>query len=373
MLIGVVKEVKNEEHRVGLTPESVHELRAHGHEIVIETEAGAGIGAHDDAYLAWGARITANADEVFGEAEMIVKVKEPQPEEIAKLRQGQILFTYLHLAADAGLTDALIRSEATCIAYETVTSPKGGLPLLAPMSRVAGRMAPQAAAMCLQKNNGGCGKLFSGGLGVEPARVLIIGAGVAGINAALISHGMGAEIVVIDKSLDALDRTGQAIGLETKTVYSNRMNVERHVAEADVVIGCVLVPGAAAPRVVDTEMISSMRKGSVLVDVAIDQGGCFATSKATTHTHPTYEIDGIIHYCVANIPGAVPHTSTYALNHATIPYTLELADKGWRNAMTSNRHLRTGLSVVAGQLTCPQAGQSLDMPFITPEEALNIH
>ena len=371
MLIGVPKEIKNEEHRVGLTPESVHELAMHGHKVIIQSNAGQGIGASNANYRAEGAKIVATADDLYGRAEMIIKVKEPQRSEIAKIRPGQVVFAYFHLAADRNLTRSLMATGAVCIAYEMVSSTRGGLPLLAPMSLVAGRLAPQAAAVCLQKNNGGSGKLFSGGGGVEPARVVVIGAGVVGLNATFIAMGMGAEVIVIDRNLDALDRAEMVTNMHVKTSYSSRANVIRHVATADVVIGCVLVPGAAAPRIVNREMLRSMRKGSVLVDVAIDQGGCFATSKPTTHSNPTYCVGGILHYCVANIPSVVPHTSTYALNHAILPFAVDLADKGWRKALKDDRNLCQGLSIVDGKLTCDKAAKSLKIATVaTKEQAL---
>jgi alanine dehydrogenase len=369
MLIGVPKEIKNHEYRVGLTPSSVRELVAHGHQVMVQREAGAGIGASDDDYAKAGATLAHDAASVFAQAEMIVKVKEPQAGERRMLREGQILFTYLHLAPDPEQCTDLMKSGAVCIAYETVTQPGGGLPLLAPMSEVAGRMAVQAGAHHLEKAHGGLGVLLGGVPGVAPAKIVIIGAGVVGTNAAQIAVGTGAQVVVIDKSLDALRRLDHVLGARVMTLHSNQDNIEREVLSADLVIGAVLIPGAAAPKLVTREMLARMKNGSVIVDVAIDQGGCFETSKPTTHAEPTYVIDGVVHYCVANMPGAVPRTSTYALNNATLPFTLQLADDGWRAALKRNPHLLAGLNVAAGQVTNKAVAKALGHPF-TPPEAL---
>ena len=359
MKIGVPKEIKVHEYRVGLTPSSVREVVAHGHQVVVERSAGAGIGAADAAYEKAGATILASADEVFAAADMIVKVKEPQPAEIARLRPGQVLFTYLHLAPDPEQCRGLVGSGAVCIAYETVTQTGGGLPLLAPMSEVAGRMAVQAGATCLEKANGGMGILLGGVAGVPPAKIVVLGAGVVGSNAAQIAVGSGAIVVVIDRSIDALRRIDRLLGARAITVFSNRDNIEHHVLTADLVIGGVLVPGAAAPKLVTRDHVSRMKPGSVVVDVAIDQGGCFETSHATTHAEPTYVVDQVIHYCVANMPGAVPRTSAYALNNATLPFTLQLADLGWKRALAANPHLRAGLNVCEGKVTYREVAQAL--------------
>ena len=369
MLVGVSKEIKNHEYRVGLTPSSVRELRAAGHQILVEHDAGAGIGASDEAYTRAGARI-GTAEEVFAHSEMIVKVKEPQAPERVRLRPGQVLFTYLHLAADPQQCSELLGSGAICIAYETVTAPGGGLPLLAPMSEVAGRMSVQAAARCLERAQGGRGMLLGGVPGVAPARVVILGAGVVGSNATLMAVGLEAQVVVIDRSLEALRRIEQRFGARVLTVYSNRDNVETHVRSADVVIGAVLVPGAAAPRLVSRALLAGMRPGSVVVDVAIDQGGCFETSRPTTHANPTYVVDGVVHYCVTNMPGAVPLTSAHALNHATLPYVMAIADKGWQQALQHDVGLCNGLNVAAGRVTCREVAASLGHSYHAPQEVL---
>lgn len=366
MLIGVPKEIKNRENRVGLTPESVQELVAAGHQVLMETNAGQGINASDDDYIAAGASIAATAADVFAQAEMIVKVKEPQAVERAMLREGQLLFTYLHLAPDAPQTEDLVKSGATCIAYETITSPRGGLPLLAPMSEVAGRMSIQAGAHALEKTQGGRGMLLGGVPGVEPAKVVVIGGGVVGSNAVQMAVGQRADVVVLDRSKDALVRIDQEFGGQVKTVYSTKAALEKHVAEADLVIGSVLIPGATAPKLVTAEMVAGMKKGAVLVDVAIDQGGCFATSHATTHEEPTYEVDGVVHYCVANMPGGVALTSTYALNNATLPYVMKLANMGWRAALASDAHFREGLNVHAGMVTNEHVADALGYDFVDP-------
>lgn len=369
MLIGVPKEIKVHEYRVGLTPSSVREAVAHGHAVVVETLAGAGIGATDDDYRKAGAEVLGAAAEVFRRAELIVKVKEPQAGERQQLRQGQILFTYLHLAPDPDQAKDLVASGATCIAYETVTSPAGGLPLLAPMSEVAGRLAVQAAAHCLEKSAGGMGTLLGGVPGVPPGRVVIIGAGVVGTNAAQLAVGTGAHVVVIDKSLDALRRIDALFTGRAMTVFSNDDNVEREVLRADAVISGVLIPGAAAPKLIRQAMLPKMKPGSVIVDVAIDQGGSAETSRPTTHAEPTYVLDGVVHYMVANMPGAVPRTSTYALNHATLPFTLALADHGWRAALRADPHLRAGLNVAAGRVTHEEVAKALDLDY-TPAQAM---
>jgi alanine dehydrogenase len=359
MHIGVPKEIKNHEYRVGLTPSSVREIVAHGHKVSIETGAGGGIGASDDAYKTAGAQVLSSAGAVFAAADMIVKVKEPQAAERAMLRDGQILFTYLHLAPDPQQCAELIKSKAVCIAYETVTQPGGGLPLLAPMSEVAGRMSIQAGAFCLERAHGGKGVLLGGVAGVPSARIVILGGGVVGSNAAQIAVGTGAQVVVIDRSVDVLRRIDRLLGARVITVYSNQDNIEQHVLDADLVIGGVLVPGAAAPKLVTRKMVEAMRPGSAIVDVAIDQGGCCETAHATTHAEPTYRVGEIVHYCVANMPGGVPRTSTYALNNATLPFVLQIADKGWRKALTDDPHLRRGLNVAFGAVTCPEVAEAL--------------
>ncbi len=366
MRVGVPKEIKVLENRVGLTPASVREFVAHGHEVVVEHDAGVGIGMGDDAYAAAGASIAADADAVFAAADMIVKVKEPQPAECRRLRKGQILFTYLHLAPDPEQTKALVASGAVCIAYETVTSPSGGLPLLAPMSEVAGRMSVQAGAHFLEKPHGGKGILLGGVPGVAPAKVVILGGGVVGTHAAMIALGMGANVTVLDRSLEALTVLWRQFGAALKTEFSSHDSVERHVTRADLVIGGVLIPGASAPKLVSAQMVRAMQPGSVVVDVAIDQGGCFETARATTHAEPTYVVDGVVHYCVANMPGGVPRTSTFALNNATLPYGLALADKGWKKALTEDLHLRNGLNVALGQVTCAPVAQALGYAFAEP-------
>jgi alanine dehydrogenase len=370
MLVGVPKEVKTHEYRVGLVPGSVRELAHHGHEVVVESGAGAGIGFEDADYARAGARILGSAEAVFAAAEMIVKVKEPQPAEIARLKPGQVLFTYLHLAADKAQTEGLIRSGATCIAYETVTDGRGGLPLLAPMSEVAGRMSIQVGAHCLEKEQGGIGILVGGVPGVRAAKVVVIGGGVSGTNAARMAMGMEAYVTVIDKSLHRLYELDMQFGSQMHTLYSTVENIENEVAQADLVIGAVLVPGAAAPKLVTREMVRRMKPGSVIVDIAIDQGGCFETSRPTTHAAPTYVEEGVIHYCVTNMPGAVARTSTFALNNATLPFALALADKGWRRALADDAHLRHGLNIHAGALTHDAVAQDLHLPYTAPEKAL---
>ena len=370
MLIGVPKEIKDHEYRVGLTPDSVNELVLHGHEVIVERDAGKGIGAGDAAYESVGAEIVHDAQAVFDRAEMVVKVKEPLAQERAMLREGQVLFTYLHLAPDPEQTADLVSSKAVCIAYETVTSPVGGLPLLAPMSEVAGRLSVQAAAHALERVNGGKGVLLGGVPGVLPAKVVIIGGGVVGTHAAHIAMGMGADTWAIDRSADALKALWRQFGRPLDTVYSTRTAIERHVVDADVVIGGVLIPGAAAPKLVTGEMVRRMRPGSVVVDVAIDQGGCFETSRPTTHSAPTYIVDDVVHYCVANMPGAVPATSTFALNNVTLPHVLRLADKGYRRALADDPHLRNGLNVHEGEVTCREVAEALGYPYLPPDDAL---
>jgi alanine dehydrogenase len=370
MLIGVPRESKVQEYRVGMTPSSVREAVAHGHQVLIEHAAGAGIGAGDAAYEKAGARIAAAAGEVFAKAEMIVKVKEPQPKERKLLREGQILFTYLHLAPDPEQAKDLVASGAVCIAYETVTQPGGGLPLLAPMSEVAGRMAVQAGAKCLEKEAGGMGILLGGVAGVPSAKIVILGAGVVGSNAAQIAVGSGARVVAIDRNLDALRRMDRLLGARVVTVYSNRDNIESNVQNADLVIGGVLIPGAAAPKLVSRQLVSQMKPGAVIVDVAIDQGGCCETSRPTTHADPTFVVDGVVHYCVANMPGAVPRTSTYALNNATLPFVLALAGKGWRAALRADPHLRNGLNICGGKVTQREVAEALGYAFVEADKVV---
>jgi alanine dehydrogenase len=370
MRIGVPKEIKNHEYRVGLTPAGVREVTSHAHTVIVERGAGLGIGASDDDYVRAGARIAADAAEVFATAEMVVKVKEPQAAERALLRSGQVLFAYLHLAPDREQTRDLMASGAVAIAYETVTSARGGLPLLAPMSEVAGRMSVQAGAHCLEKASGGAGLLLGGVPGVDAARVTILGGGVVGSNAALIALGMGARVTVLDRSLDALRRLTDVFGAQLGTCHATRDALEAHVIAADLVIGSVLVPGAAAPKLITRDMLRAMRAGSVLVDVAIDQGGCAETSRPTTHTDPTYVVDGVVHYCVANMPGAVARTSTLALTAATLPYVLALANKGWRRALEDDPHLLKGLNVCAGAVTHPEVAEALGLAYRPPGDML---
>jgi alanine dehydrogenase len=370
MRVGVPKEIKTHEYRVGLAPSSVREVVAHGHEVLVEHNAGLGIGVDDGAYQAAGARILPDAEAVFAEAQMIVKVKEPQAVERARLRRDQILFTYLHLAPDPEQTRDLLKSGVTAIAYETVTSPRGGLPLLAPMSEVAGRMAIQAGAHGLEKAWGGRGVLLGGVPGVEPAKVVILGGGVVGSHAALMAVGAGADVTVIDRSLEALRRLADQFGSRLKTLHASRDAIEAQVIAADLVVGGVLIPGAAAPKLVTAAMVRAMQPGAVVVDVAIDQGGCFETSHPTTHADPTYVVDGVVHYCVANMPGAVPRTSTYALNAATLPFVLALADRGWRAAVERDPHLLAGLNVTAGHLTQPAVGEAQGLPAVAPVDVL---
>lgn len=370
MLIGVPKEVKIHEYRVGLVPASVRELVQRGHRVMVETGAGVGVGFPDTAYAAAGAAIAPNAAAVFATAELVVKVKEPQPAEWGQLRRGQMLFTYLHLAPDPEQTQGLLDSGCTAIAYETVTDPLGGLPLLAPMSEVAGRMAVQVGARCLEKEAGGAGILLSGVPGVPGARVTVLGGGVVGSNAARIAAGMRAKVTVLDRNPRVLDALDREFGGRVATLFATAEAVEQAVVEADLVIGAVLVPGAAAPRLVTRAMVAAMRPGSVLVDVAIDQGGCFETSRPTTHSAPTYEVDGVVHYCVTNMPGAVARTSAVALNNATLPFTLQLAEKGFPGALADNPNFAQGLNVHAGRLVHPAVAEALGMPALPLVEAL---
>ena len=370
MLIGVPKEIKNHEYRVGMTPMSVREAVRHGHQVWVERSAGAGIGATDADYVAAGAQMMATPAEIFAKAEMIVKVKEPQAAERRMLREGQILYTYLHLAPDPEQTRDLVKSGAICIAYETVTSPRGGLPLLAPMSQVAGRMSIQSGAHCLEKAQGGRGILLGGVPGVAPAKVVILGGGVVGTNAAAIALGMGADTVILEKSTDRMEELVARFGTQLKTLYSTRGAVEDECASADLVIGGVLVPGAAAPKLVTKAMLKDWKPGSVLVDVAIDQGGCAETSHATTHADPTYIVDGVIHYCVANMPGGVARTSTYALNNVTLPFGLAIADKGVKQALLDDAHLRAGLNVHRGRVTYRAVAEDLGYSYVAAETAL---
>ncbi len=367
MRIGCPKEIKPQEFRVGMTPNAVHEAVRHGHEVVIEKGAGAGSGFDDASYVAAGARILDSAEEIFATADMIVKVKEPQPVERRMLREGQVLFTYLHLAPDPEQTRDLLASGVTAIAYETVTDDRGGLPLLAPMSEVAGKLAPQVGAWTLQKANGGRGVLMGGVPGVAPARVLVIGGGHVGTHAARVAAGMGADVTVLDKSLERLRYLDDVFGGLFKTAYSSAGATADLITTADMVVGAVLIPGAAAPKLVTRAQLSTMKPGAAIVDVAIDQGGCFETSRPTTHQDPIYEVDGIMHYCVANMPGAVARTSTIALGNATMPYMLALADKGWKQACADDPNLLNGLNVHAGKLTIYAVGKALGIDVVSPQ------
>ncbi len=370
MRIGCPKEIKNREYRVGLTPESAKELVTHGHEVWIESGAGLGIGASDAEYRAAGAVIKDGPESLFAECDMIVKVKEPQAGERAMLREGQILYTYLHLAPDPEQTADLVKSGCTAIAYETVTGPGGSLPLLKPMSQVAGRMSIQAGATALEKAHGGRGVLLGGVPGVLPGKVVILGGGVVGFNAAQMAAGLGGDVVIMDRNPEVLEKVGTHFEARASTRFSNKANLEEAVAEADLVIGAVLIPGAAAPKLVTREMLGTMKSGAVLVDVAIDQGGCFETSHATTHDDPTYVIDDVVHYCVANMPGAVSRTSTYALNNVTLPHALRIADLGWKEAMRQDPHLAQGLNVHAGRVTYPAVAEELGYDLLPIEEAI---
>jgi alanine dehydrogenase len=372
MKVGVPKEIKTHEYRVGLIPAAVRELTAAGHQVTVQKGAAVAIGFPDDAYRAAGATIVETADEVFDGADMIVKVKEPQPEEIARLHQGQVLFTYLHLAADKAQTEGLMRSGATCIAYETVTDARGALPLLAPMSEVAGRMSVQVGAHCLEKEQGGAGVLLGGVPGVPAGKVVIIGGGVSGTHALRMAVGIGAHVTVIDRSLPRLRELEQEFGSQIQTLFSTTLAIEQAVVEADLVIGAVLVPGAAAPKLVTREMVQQMRPGSVAVDIAIDQGGCLETSHPTTHAAPTYVEEGVVHYCVTNMPGAVARTSTIALGNATLPFVMALAGKGWRQALIDDPHLCNGLNVHAGVITYQAVAQDLGLPFRPAASVLGV-
>ncbi len=371
MLVGVPKEIKDSEYRVGLVPSTVRELTLKGHRVLIEKDAGVGAGLADDAYVAAGAEIAASADRVFAEAELIVKVKEPLAPERKKLRPGQVLFTYLHLAPDREQAEDLLASGCIAIAYETVTSPQGGLPLLMPMSEVAGRMAPQAGAHCLEKEIGGRGVLLGGVPGVPPADVLVLGGGVVGANAARIAAGMGADVTVVDRNPDVLRRIDSALS-GIHTVFSTRDAVQTLCRRADLIIATVLIPGATAPKLITAQTVRAMKPGAVIVDVSIDQGGCSETSRPTTHSHPTYIVDDVVHYCVANMPGAVARTSTFALNNMTLPFVIALADKGYRVALGQDPHLRAGLNIHEGQVTYQAVADALKLPYMPAEQALRM-
>lgn len=364
MLIGVPKEIKNHEYRVGMTPAGALELVRNGHKVIIETNAGTAVGFQDSAYIKAGAEIVPHAKDIFARSEMIVKVKEPQAAECKMLRPDQILFTYLHLAPDPEQTKALLASECVAIAYETVTDSSGGLPLLAPMSEVAGRLSIQAGAHSLEKHKGGSGVLLGGVPGVKPANVVVIGGGVVGLNAARMAAGLNADVTILDRNLNVLKKIDNYFSGRIKTLYSNYMNLEQAIAEADLVIGAVLIPGAAAPKLVTHAMLKTMKPGSVLVDVAIDQGGCFETSMPTTHQEPTYIVDGVVHYCVANMPGAVATTSTLALTNATLPFVVELANKGWKSAIRENEHLKAGLNICQGNVTYYAVARDLGYQYV---------
>ncbi len=372
MIIGVPKEIKDNEYRVGLIPSSVQLLVQHGHQLLVETEAGIGIGFADSDYRQAGAAIMTNPAEIFAQAEMIVKVKEPQPIECAMLREAQILFTYLHLAADLSQTQALIKSKAVCIAYETVKDALGGLPLLVPMSEVAGRMSIQVGAHFLEKTNGGRGILLGGVTGVKPAKVVIIGGGTVGRNATQMAVGLGAEVVILNRSLDTIGKIKTQFGDDIQAILSTPDSIQKQVLEADLVIGAVLIPGASAPKLVTKAHVRNMKPGAVIVDVAIDQGGCVETSRPTTHQDPTYVIDGIIHYCVTNMPGAVPRTSAFALNNATLPYILTLANKGYQQALLDDENFLQGLNIIKGHLTCRKVSESLSLEYIDPLTVLQM-
>ena len=370
MLIGVPKEIKNHEYRIGLTPGGVRELVVNGHEVIVENNGGAAIGFSNEEYMAAGAKIIDSAEDIFASADMIIKVKEPQPNECKMLRADQILFTYLHLAPDPKQTELLVESGASCIAYETVTDNNGGLPLLAPMSEVAGRMSIQAGAHHLEKAQGGLGSLLGGVPGVAPAKVLVIGGGVVGAQAARMAVGMGADVTILDRSLPRLRQLDVEFSGRLRCIYSTAESIEQYALEADLVIGAVLIPGAAAPKLLTRAIISKMKKGAVIVDVAIDQGGCFETSKATTHEQPTYIVDGVVHYCVANMPGGVARTSTMALTNATLPFALALANKGAKKALLDDPHLLNGLNVHQGQVTYKAVADVLSYDYGNPKELL---
>ncbi|MFD8497660.1 alanine dehydrogenase [Amycolatopsis sp. NPDC059657] len=370
MRIAVPREIKKHEYRVALTPAGVHELVGRGHDVFVETDAGLGSAITDEEYISAGAKILATADETWAEGELVLKVKEPIAEEYPRLRKDQVLFTYLHIAADRPLTDALLASGTTAIAYETVQTPNGALPLLAPMSEVAGRLAPQVGAFSLMKPSGGRGVLPGGIPGVHPARVVVIGGGVAGINAARVALGLGADVEILDTNVDRLRQIDNDFGPRIRTVTSNRLSVEEAVLEADLVIGAVLVPGAKAPKLVSNELVSRMKAGSVLVDIAIDQGGCFADSRPTTHDEPTYTVHNSVFYCVANMPGAVPRTSTYGLTNVTLPYAVQLADHGWKTALSANGSLAKGLNTHDGKLTNEPVAVAHGLPYSSVASAL---
>lgn len=370
MRVGAPKEIKNNEFRVGLTPSSVAELRHAGHDVLIEKDAGAGVGFSDEDYAAAGASLIESPEQIFATADMIVKVKEPQPKEVGMLRRGQILFTYLHLAADAGLTRSLIDSGAVCIAYETVTAPGGGLPLLAPMSEIAGRLAPQMGARFLERQSGGRGVLLAGAPGVPPADVLVLGAGSVGAQAAAIAMGMGANVIVADRNTDALRRLSATLGSSLSTLYSTRTSIAEAVKHADLVVCAALTAGARAPILITRAMLGTMQRGAVIVDVAIDQGGCCETSRPTSHSDPVYIVDGVVHYCVTNMPGVVPRTSTFALNNATMPFTLALANKGWRRAVADDPHLRAGLEISEGRLLSAPVAEAHSLSISSLDEVV---
>lgn len=366
MKIGVAKEIKNHEYRVGLSPASVKELVSHGHQISITTGAAAGIGLSDADYINAGASIADSNEAIFAQSEMIIKVKEPQPSECRQLNRGQLLFTYLHLAPDLKQTQLLLESGVTAVAYETVTGPRNSLPLLAPMSEVAGRLAAQAGAHCLERAQGGIGVLMGGVPGTEPAKVLVIGGGVVGANAAYVARGMGANVTILDRSIPTLRKLDMEFHGKANCLYSTREAIEKYAIQADLVIAAVLLPGASAPKLISRDLIAKMKTGSVVVDVAIDQGGCIETSKATTHENPTFVVDGVVHYCVANMPGAVPQTSTYALNNATLPFALNIANQGWRKAMQQDADLLNGLNTHEGRLYCQAVADAQGLEYSDP-------
>lgn len=370
MIVGVPREIKTEEYRVGLTPFSVNELVSHGHEVIVEHAAGAGIGFDDHVYQEAGARIASTAAEVWAQADMIVKVKEPQPSEFPMIRKNQVLFTYLHLAPDPAQAEALLKSGCIAIAYETVTDNSGGLPLLSPMSQVAGRLSVQAGATSLEKSKGGSGVLLGGVPGVYSGKVTVLGGGVVGTNAVRMAMGKEAQVTVLDKSLKRLQELDFQFGGRLNTAYASIAGIEEHVANADLVIGAVLLPGRAAPKLINRALLSKMKPGSVIVDVAIDQGGCVETARPTTHKEPTYVVDGIVHYCVANMPGAVPRTSTLALNNATLPFAVKLADLGYQQALMQDPHLMAGLNVCKGAVTHIDVADALGKPYVTATEVL---
>lgn len=370
MLVGVPKEIKIREYRVGLTPNSVNEVICNGHQVIVEHNAGEGIGFSDDDYRAAGATVVDTAAEVYAAADLIVKVKEPQASEFAMIREGQVLFTYLHLAPDPDQTKALLQSGCVAIAYETVTDSSGGLPLLSPMSQVAGRLSIQVGAHCLEKHQGGRGVLLGGVPGVSPGKVLVIGGGVVGTNAVRMAVGKEARVTVLDRSINRLHQLDAQFGSRIKTLYSTQAAIEKAIMSADLVVGAVLIPGHAAPRLISKELLSKMRPGSVLVDVAIDQGGCFESSRPTTHDEPTYTVDGVVHYCVTNMPGAVPRTSTFALNNATLPFVIALANKGFKRALEEDPHLLNGLNICRGQLTYQAVATDLNLSYTPAIEAL---